>query len=104
MAILLPDARRTYESLGAIFDEDFTSPLSMPDLPFQGSIRLRSIKDLIKNKHHEDIIEHTGAPNNEQESFPNMKELKYPNLQQLAEDESLSSDKRGEFSEEEDIY
>ena len=31
-------------SLDAIFDEDFTSPLSMPDLQFQGTIRLRSVK------------------------------------------------------------
>ena len=73
----------------------------MPDLPFQGAIRLRSIKDSIKNKHHEDIIEHTGTPNSEEESFPNIKELKYPNLQELAEDESLSIDNRGEYAEEE---
>ena len=59
----VPDARQTYVSLDAIFNEDFTSPLSMPDLPFQGAIRLKSIKGSIKNKHHEDIIEHTGAPN-----------------------------------------
>ena len=72
----VPDARQTYVSLDAIFDENFTSPLSMPDLIFQGAIRLRSIKGLIKNKHHEDIIEHTGTPNNEQESFPNIKGTK----------------------------
>ena len=30
----VPDARQTYVSLDAIFDEDFTSPLSMQDLPF----------------------------------------------------------------------
>ena len=63
MAVL--DARQMYVSLDAIFDEVFTSPLSMPDLPFQGAIRLRSIKGLSKNEHHEDIIDHTGAPNNE---------------------------------------
>ena len=102
MAVL--DARQMYVSLDAIFDEVFTSPLSMPDLPFQGSIKLRSIKGLIKNKHHEYIIEHTGTPINEQDSFPNIKELKYPNLHQLAEDDSLSSNKRGEFLEEEYIY
>ena len=37
----VPDARQTYVSLDAIFDEDFISPLSMSDLPFQGAIRLR---------------------------------------------------------------
>ena len=37
--------------------------------------------------------------------FPNIKEMKYPNLQKLAENEFLSSDKRGEYSEEEEeIY
>ena len=58
----------------------------MPDFPFQGAIRLRSIKGSIKNKYHEDIIDHTGVPNGEEEYFPNRKELKYPNLQELAED------------------
>ena len=38
-----PDVRKTYISLDAIFYEDFTSPLSMLDLPFQGTIKLRSI-------------------------------------------------------------
>ena len=30
----VPNTRKTYISLDVIFDENFTSPLSMPDLPF----------------------------------------------------------------------
>ena len=56
----VPDAKRTFISLDAIFDEDFTSPLSTPDLPFTGAIRLRDIKS---NHSDNDVVaEHTGEP------------------------------------------
>ena len=35
----VPSVKRTYISLDATFDENFTSPLSMPDLPYQGAIK-----------------------------------------------------------------
>ena len=37
----VPDTKRTYISLDAVFDENFTSPLSMPELPFQGALKIR---------------------------------------------------------------
>ena len=40
----VPDAKQTYVSIDPIFDENFTSPQSMLDLQFQGTIRLRSVK------------------------------------------------------------
>ena len=52
----------------------------------------------------DNIIEHTGAPDGKEESFPNIKELNYPNLQKLAEDDSISTHKRGESSNEEETY
>ena len=36
----VPSAKRSYISLDAVFDESFTSPLVLPDLPYQGSIKL----------------------------------------------------------------
>ena len=33
--------RRTHVSLDAVFDENFTSPLIMPDLRFQGDLKIR---------------------------------------------------------------
>ena len=56
----------------------------MPDLPFQGVIRLRSIKGSIKIKSPEDIIEYTGAAHGEEESFHNTKEIEYPNSQKTS--------------------
>ena len=40
----VPEARRICISLDAVIDEDFTSPISMSDLPFQEAIKLRGIK------------------------------------------------------------
>ena len=77
-------------------DEDFTSPLSMSDLPFQGAIKLRSIKVPNNYEDVEDIMEYTNASHGKEESFPNIKEMNYPNIQQLAEDGSLYQHVRGE--------
>ena len=40
----VPDANCTYISMDAVFDEDFTSPLHLPTLPYQGAVRVRSLK------------------------------------------------------------
>ena len=37
----VPDVKRTYISMDASFDERFTSPMTLPDLPFKGAVRLR---------------------------------------------------------------
>ena len=42
--LYVPDTKRTFVSMDAVFDEDFTSPLSTPDLPFTGAIRMRDVK------------------------------------------------------------
>ena len=62
------NARKTYISLDAIFDENFTSPLSMPDLPFQGALKLRSINMQIPNT--ETLTEIPGPPTGENEIYP----------------------------------
>ena len=51
------------------FYEDFTSPLYLPTLPYQGVARLRSLK--IQHIKTETITEFTGPPSGKEESFPN---------------------------------
>ena len=64
----VPSAKRTYISLDAIFDENFTSPLVLPDLPYQGAIKLRGTGRHIPNQ--DTHFEHTGAPMGQEETFP----------------------------------
>ena len=37
------DLKKTYISMDVSFDEGFTSPMILPDLPFNAAIRLRNI-------------------------------------------------------------
>ena len=64
----VPDMKRTYISLDAVFDENFTSPLSMSELHFQGALRIRGTINHIPNT--ETLIETTGPPSRETESYP----------------------------------
>ena len=64
----VPDTKRTYISLDAVFDENFTSPLSMAELPFQGALKIRGTSNYIPNT--ETLIETTGSPPGENESYP----------------------------------
>ena len=64
----VPDMKRTYISLDAVFDENFTSPLSMSELPFQGTLRIRWTSNHIPNT--ETLIETTGPPSGDIESYP----------------------------------
>ena len=66
----IPDARRTFVSLDAVFDEDFTSPLSTTDLPFTGTIRLRGIKSNYGDNNV--VTEHTGEPIGHIQTFDNI--------------------------------
>ena len=50
------------------FNENFTSPISMPDLPFQGALKLRDINTPIINT--ETLTEVTGSPIGENDKFP----------------------------------
>ena len=65
---MFPSAKRSYISLDAIFDESFTSPLVLLDLPYQGAIRLRDTGRHILNQ--DTPHEHTGAPKGQEETFP----------------------------------
>ena len=64
----VPSARKTYISLDAVFDENFTSPLSMPELPFQWALNIRDIYTYIPNT--DVLIETTGPPNGQPELYP----------------------------------
>ena len=56
----VPLARCSYISLNAIFDEPFTSPIALLDLPYQGTLRLRNIS--IQSPNQETLTEHTSEP------------------------------------------
>ena len=56
----VPDTKRTYISLDAVFDENFTSPLSMLELPFQGALKIRGTSNYIPNT--EILTETTESP------------------------------------------
>ena len=58
-----------YISLVAVFDEDFTSPISIHDLPFQGAIKLRNIKGHTNMYDSELITKETGPVNGEINPF-----------------------------------
>ena len=48
----VPIARRTYISMDAIFDESFTSPLALLDLPYQGDDKIEGCdKSNFKSRH-----------------------------------------------------
>ena len=49
----VPNTQRTYISLDDTFDENFTSPLNMPDLPYQGAIKVRNSFTMQPNMHKE---------------------------------------------------
>ena len=75
----VPDAKRTFVSMDAVFDEDFTSALSTPDLPFTGAIRLRNITSNYDDNNI--VTEHTGERNiqtfkDKNDSSGNRKETK----------------------------
>ena len=61
----VPDANCTYISMDAVFDEDFTSPLHLSTLPYQGAVRIRSLK--IQPTNTDTIAEFTGPPSGNEE-------------------------------------
>ena len=76
----VPDENCTYIPMVVIFYEDFTSPLHLPTLPYQGVVRLRSLK--IQPTNTDTITEFTGSPSGNKESFPNDLYLQPPSKQQ----------------------
>ena len=72
----VPDSKRTYISMDVEFDEQFTAPLCIPDLPYQGAIRLRNVESCKPNS--DPIIEHTGDPSGENEQFLSDTDLPIP--------------------------
>ena len=54
--------------MDAIFEEKFSSPLCMPDLPFQGALKSKGINTPILNT--DTITEVTGPLIEENDKFP----------------------------------
>ena len=81
----VPSIKKTYVSIDAVFDESFTSPLSMPDLPFQGALRLRGTVTPMLNT--DTITETTGAPSGENERFPSELITSLPNEDSTPEED-----------------
>ena len=81
--------------MDAVFDEAFTSPLVLPDLPYQGAIRLRNVSTQIPNQ--DLMIEYTDAPSGESETFPEDLGLPNPTRNHTTADISdlVSRPKRG---------
>lgn len=77
----VPTARKTYISLDASFDENFTSPLALPSLPFEGALRLRENSSARSNE--VDAVETTGVSVSEQEIYPISSDLPLPSSEQL---------------------
>ena len=72
----VPDCKKTYISMDTVFDEQFTAPLCLPDLPYQGAIRLRDVKSCKPNS--DPIIKHTGDPSGENKQYPSNTDLPTP--------------------------
>ena len=95
----VPSAKRSYISLDAIFDESFTSPLVLPDLPYQGAIKLRGTGRHIPNQ--DTPYEHTGAPTGQEETFPHEdNDMPHPSRKHTISDISdlVSYHKRGNYN------
>ena len=65
--IFVSSAKISYISVDAVFDESFTSPLVLPDLSYQGSIKLHGTGRQIPNQ--DAHLEHTDAPTGQEETF-----------------------------------
>ena len=65
--------KKTYILLDVTFDENFTSPFSMPDLPYQGAIKVRNTE--LGNTNTEPLLEKTGGPIGIETSFPDNSDL-----------------------------
>ena len=74
-----------YIYIDAMFDIDVTSPTSMPDLPFRGTINLSDIKGYPNTKHSKSITEETGLVDRNNDSFPNITGQSYPTSEYLIE-------------------
>ena len=63
----VPSTKCSYMSLDVVFDESFTSSLVLPDLPYQGVIKLRGTGGHFSNQ--DTHFEHTVAPIGQEETF-----------------------------------
>ncbi len=80
----MPSARQSYILLDAIFDKTFSSPLALPDLPYQGAIRLHNISHHIPNQ--EVLSEHTVEPHGPNETIPDDIGLPKPTHENITAD------------------
>ena len=80
----VPSVKKSYSiSLDATFDENFTSPLSMPDLPYQGAIKIRNTE--LGNTNSKPLLEKTGIPTGKETSFPDNSGLPQPKADSLVD-------------------
>ena len=69
----------------AMFDIDVTSPISVADLSFQGTMNFRDMKGYPSTKHSKPITEETGPVDRNNESSPNITGQSYPTSDYLVE-------------------
>ena len=90
----VPTTRKTYISLDASFDENFTSPLALPSLPFKGALKLRGSSTTRNNE--DKVIEMTGVSVTNEETYPVSPDLPLPTPEKLQErEQALANHKRG---------
>ena len=76
---------KTYISLDAFFDENVTSPLALPSLPFEGALKLRGSSATKNNV--DEVIEMTGVSVTNEETYPVSSNLPLPTPEKLEERE-----------------
>ena len=62
-----PSVKKTYISLDITFDENFTYPLSMPNLPYQEAIKIRNTE--LGKTNTDPLLEKTCGPTGIETSF-----------------------------------
>ena len=75
--------------MDASFDEDFTSPMVLPNLPFSGALRLRNATTHIPNQDVD--VEMTGTSNTPEETYPDDMSLPQPENEDEEQQEDYDS-------------
>ena len=76
----VPSAKKTYRSQDVVFDYNFISPLSIPDLQFQGGLRIQGANTHIP--HTYTLTETTSLPTSKSVVYPEafIKKLSTPEV------------------------
>ena len=76
----VPDAKKTYISMEAAFDEDSASPMVLPNLIFYGTLRLRDTS--VHTPMQDAEVETTATSVKHEEVYPEESLLLLPNLKE----------------------